>query len=1481
MNAAKDTGVGGAFGGAASIVACAPTFHDSRFVGNVAETFGGLLAGVTATVLNAYGDGFDRLDGGTFSTAAGGGIHATAGATPVLVVDSHFEANSATATGHDVFVSGGRYSDTVGTNTDNETTYVDLHNCTFGPGVPAELLQQGAQKIFQGASEDDDGTQKNGAPDEPEEPQHWQRKRKFFPNYQRGSIAAWARSFFYFDAVLEASFAATVIEALEIARVASIGARVELESCGLHPTAARTGPLQVVVIGDAARSKKRVTCDAAEAQLDTSMDVKDSAQARFGSIGAHHSRNESISVLAVWADVIVGTDKNHTADVALSQLVLVGGSLFADSQGIMTIQHNIFLSDAAVVGEAAFQESQETDEMLVSELRNPVLRLLDGDDEYASILKTNLPGDSPLPPWESFGASSVLGRVGQLGRSGRVALCGVTVRVVAKSLVLDGADLLLRRHSRLEVGHEATLVLAGGDTTVVADVADGAVVDCNGTVARAGNEAKPSVLLLPNATFVHGGALNLVAGTDGVELRGGKTSTEEEVDTSYLFEDEPPLIDARNVIIATNALVNATLADNAVVSFASTWAIYSAQRIITEVPGSKYILDFDGLDKNASANSNFLSFSREPVIAGATRGVGLALAFLRVADDDDEVVLAATVDYVDCASRVAGQFAETPSANVYNADISPRDDKGWWGRNSSESHWWRGPPTTKNGDSSTGASDDDPSTGTSSTADTAPVGDPGSFSFVRDQCTLCLDYNSSCAFAFDAARSLDTHNVCASKTMVMGTSSSSSSYASYEYRSKNCCEHGCGPGGICNNGRCKCTWWWSGTRCTSLSLKARAVVALGLLAFLTLAAVATYVALWKRRKSAAIGLALDELRDNLLSDDRFSVGIDDHQDDFDDHRKDVVKKEVEEEDVDAVNSDPIPGRDETKEGDPFKRARSVSDLTDGETPGNLQLPVSTDPQPALAVPTTPESWWQSLWKGERSRSKRTRSITGNQSGPTAIDPSFLRDVRERLVLRDVLIKRSEVDIREKIGSGTFGDVYRAFYRGSEVAVKKLRLPKRAWTHAQLVEEVERFRAEAVLVSRVRHPNVVMTMGVVIERQDPGSRAFVSVSIEGHELVGLGADAWQHSGRGTSSSSSSWGSFFFGTGGGTFGPQKSSQRKETDYDLPQYGAQQQQQGSRRRPQVAPPPLLTLSIVTEYMALGSLSDLLYSLSDFQQGVYIDTVERKPPLPRHAWSHDLLLMCASQAARGMSYLHGRGIAHRDLKCANLVVDEHWRVKVCDYGSSRFVDHHRKTLRNRSHDNTPTSTVDPRLVSVASSTHLTQTTESTARDDGGGHMTADVGSMRWMAPETFGQPGKRVVKYGYPADVYSFGMCLFEMATRAPPWPDLRSRFDVADAVSSGAGLPLTADVPTAFRALYTACAHRDPSKRPTFPNIVDDLDTQRRDRTDVSGPGPYGYNRSPAAPLTPTTPHYYTYRYQQQYPPPVTLQRELAPCLDDEVA
>lgn len=321
------------------------------------------------------------------------------------------------------------------------------------------------------------------------------------------------------------------------------------------------------------------------------------------------------------------------------------------------------------------------------------------------------------------------------------------------------------------------------------------------------------------------------------------------------------------------------------------------------------------------------------------------------------------------------------------------------------------------------------------------------------------------------------------------------------------------------------------------------------------------------------------------------------------------------------------------------------------------------------------------------------------------------------------------------------------------------------------------------MARLRHPNVLMILGVVVDDDEESRAYFASLSRA---------------------------------------PSFRSQEARNGYAISNEAGHPKRRRSTARhdmPSVAPPPLLALSIVTEFLALQALADLLYDEATYNPALPLQMGPPRPmPLPTEAWSYELVLLCAIQAARGMLYLHLRNppICHRDLKCANLMVDEHWRVKIGDYGLSRFVCHRSSRLADDALPDAPVGEAVP--VNVA--------------DPPEHFMTADLGTLRWRAPETFGR-GRRRVSYSTKADVYSFGCCLLELYNRKPPWANLSSRFDITDAILAGELQPLEPPAPPAFTALLNNCMALDPAARPNFVRIVSDLDAElRRARADAPG-------------------------------------------------
>lgn len=89
-------------------------------------------------------------------------------------------------------------------------------------------------------------------------------------------------------------------------------------------------------------------------------------------------------------------------------------------------------------------------------------------------------------------------------------------------------------------------------------------------------------------------------------------------------------------------------------------------------------------------------------------------------------------------------------------------------------------------------------------------------------------------------------------------------------------------------------------------------------------------------------------------------------------------------------------------------------------------------------------------------------------------------------------------------------------------------------------------------------------------------------------------------------------------------------------------------------------------------------------------------------------------------------------------------------------------------------------------------------------------------MAPEVF------LGSYDEKCDVYSFGMCLWEMLTQERVFADLPSLEKLVFAVVEEGHRPaIPSNCPTSLRNLITSCWDADPKKRPSFKEILEQLD------------------------------------------------------------
>ncbi|KAK2991438.1 hypothetical protein RJ640_028521 [Escallonia rubra] len=190
---------------------------------------------------------------------------------------------------------------------------------------------------------------------------------------------------------------------------------------------------------------------------------------------------------------------------------------------------------------------------------------------------------------------------------------------------------------------------------------------------------------------------------------------------------------------------------------------------------------------------------------------------------------------------------------------------------------------------------------------------------------------------------------------------------------------------------------------------------------------------------------------------------------------------------------------------------------------------------------------------------------------------------------------------------------------------------------------------------------------------------------------------------------------------------------------------------------------LIFLTEYLRNGSLYDILKKKG------------RLDPVTAVAYALDIARYI------GMNYLHQHkphAIIHRDLTPRNVLQDEAGHLKVTDFGLSKIAQE---------------------------------------KDAYGYKMTGGTGSYRYMAPEVY-----RRESYGKSVDVFSFALLVHEMFQGGPS-----NREDppeqVADKRAYEDSRPYLPSFvyPEPIKKLLQACWHKNQDCRPTFEEIISQLE------------------------------------------------------------
>jgi len=166
--------------------------------------------------------------------------------------------------------------------------------------------------------------------------------------------------------------------------------------------------------------------------------------------------------------------------------------------------------------------------------------------------------------------------------------------------------------------------------------------------------------------------------------------------------------------------------------------------------------------------------------------------------------------------------------------------------------------------------------------------------------------------------------------------------------------------------------------------------------------------------------------------------------------------------------------------------------------------------------------------------------------------------------------------------------------------------------------------------------------------------------------------------------------------------------------------------------------------------------------------------------------VLKCARSIATAMTYcqeeaIDGCVVLHRDLKPDNIGFTLNGDVKLIDFGLAKVVEN----------------------ANVESNDSF--------------EMSGVTGSLRYMAPEV-----ADALPYNHKADVYSFGIILWEMNTCKKPFVGLDKDQFYEKVVHGGERPAINKKWPEELVSLMTECWSEDFSKRPTFREIVRRLDS-----------------------------------------------------------